>query len=251
MKNTLWVAGVAMVLTACGGGGGGGGGTPADPAPAGLYRGTSDYGQEVAGLVRGNGDFWFLYSEAAGVLDGDVAGAIQGRAAARGGNFNGNGKDYQFGGDIVAVALASTYVEAQYLNGTLTAGADSVGFTLAYDDDFDNTPALADIAGEYAGDAISMIGAESALLGISAAGDLSAMGDGGCGYSGSVAPADEGNYFTVILIAGATPECDVLYAGKRFDGVLYLDGDTGLLNAAALNSSGSLGLAFSGTPALR
>ncbi|MDX1805363.1 MAG: hypothetical protein R3292_14945 [Alcanivorax sp.] len=255
MKKALILATSAIVLTACGGGGGGDGSSGNDAtakvsAPAGLYAGKTDTNRDVKGIVRSNGDVWFVYSDLDSPLADGVEGIITGNGTATNSGFTITAKDYQFYYDsIVDASITSSYIAGQYINADIKESSGAQSAVLSYDSDFDATPSLATLAGSYNGESMTMVGLSGTpTVVISADGSVNASDSSGCIIDGTAAVATDGNYYTVTLKTHDMSECDASYRGVTTKGIAYLNSNNGHLYIATKNDAGTLGYAFTSYP---
>lgn len=125
MRSQRWssvlMAGVLTVTAGCGSGGD----SEGDPIAAvgtaeGVWQGVTSTNRAVAGYVKPNGDYWFLYSVPG--AQNLLGGAFQGNASMNAGQFtSSDGMDYDLNNTIEAPTTATgTYVKASSLSGTFT-----------------------------------------------------------------------------------------------------------------------------------
>jgi hypothetical protein len=242
-KYILAVA-IAASMSACGGGGGGG--TTSTPSPAeGLWQGTTSTNRAVSGFVLDDGTYWFLYSVAGS--PSLIAGAAQGNASASNGSFSSsNGRDFNLeGAGISDFTMAGTYTARSSLGGTMTySPSGTVTFANTYDPDYDLTPSLAAIAGNYTGAAATSAGVEATAVTISGSGAIIGSGAGGCVFTGSATPRARGNVYNVSVTFGGGA-CTL--GTSTVTGIGHFDAATKLLRSAALNSSRTDGFIYIGT----
>lgn len=253
MKRMAFIGAVALSMAACGGGGSssssGGGNEPAanTDAAAGFWVGTTNTGLSVAGVVLTDTRYYFPYFTAEGALGGVIAG--NGNASAD--SFtSSNALDYQFDGGIVPGDISASLVEKQLLSGTATYSDDSgtVEFSTGYDDYWETTPELAAITGTWNGWAETFVGGEGATVTIAGTGSVSAVGAGGCSFSGTVAPRTDGNVYNMQITAANSDLCAPEYKGKTLKGVVILvEGEIVVMGTVTQNRRH--GVFFSGMPA--
>lgn len=240
-KYILTVA-IAASVSACGGGGGG---TTSTPSPAeGLWQGTTSTNRSVSGFVLDDGTYWFLYSVAGS--PSIIAGAAQGNASASNGSFSSsNGKDFNLeGSGISDFTMAGTYTARTSLNGTMTySPSGTVTFTNTYNPDYDLTPSLAAMAGNYAGAAATSAGVEPTAVAISGSGVITGSGQSGCLFTGIATPRARGNVYNISVTFGG----GVCTLGtSTVSGIAHFDAATKILRSAALNSARTDGFIFVG-----
>ena len=161
------------ILAACGGG---------DPVPApthevvttsaeGLWKGTTDNGRNVIGLVLDDESFWLLYSSPTN--SNIIAGAIQGSSFSNNGSFASlDAIDFNLEGKgLLAAILSVSYTHKQSFIGTAhyleKINNPTLAFTTNYSADYDHAPSLAAIAGTYLGAFSDKSGSGSGTLTIS------------------------------------------------------------------------------------
>lgn len=239
---------IAVGLSACGGGGGGGssGSTPPPSGTAeGLWQGSTNTNRAIAGVVLDDGTYWFIYSSAGNSVV--IAGVVQGNGASNNGGFSSsNGKDFNLEGlGVNNFTLAGTYTQKSGLVGTLTYSPSSTTtFTNSYDTDYDLTPSLAAIAGNYSGSAATSGGTESATVIITSSGAITGRGASGCNYTGSASPRTKGNVYNIsVTFSGGV----CANGTSTVTGIAYFDAPTKQLTSAALNSARSDGFIYVGT----
>lgn len=239
MIRTLVGAGLLLALTGCLDGPGtdpGSGGLPepdytGGPSTAGLYKGLTSNGEDVVGAVLGNGDYFFLYSAESGDLfTGGIEGAFIGRLTASNSDIeSSNDVDVNFDGAILNYDLSGAYTTGQALLGEVrytTEDGRFVQFTTDYDDQYDQTVPLSDIAGEYTGDTVSRAREEAAAVIVEADGTLSGIDAMGCTLSGSITARPDSNLFDVSFAfesASTSSDCPEDHAGQTHEGWAYVD----------------------------
>lgn len=239
-------------LAACGGGGSGS--STSTPAPQiaatsaeGLWKGTTNNGRNVSGLVLDDGTFWVLYTSQTN--SSIIAGAVQGSGTSNNGSFSSsNALDFNLEGNgILATTVSASYTQKQSFNGTVTyptLNNQTVTFTTTYSTDYDQTPSLATIASTYTGSSAVKAGSESGTVTISSSGAVTSVGSGGCTSTGTVTPRAKGNVYNVSVTFGAAPCSN---ANSTATGIGYFDAATKRLYALGLNSARSDGFIFVGT----
>jgi len=234
-----------LALTACGGGGGSGGTAVAPVSGAqGLWKGSTS--PSVMGIVLDDGSYWLLYSPAN--VSGFTGGFVQGTGTSLNGSFSSSDAiDFNFSGQGVNNATVSaSYTVKQSFNGSVsyTNLNAPLTFTSSYNADYDQTPSLAAIAGNFLG--ISYVGSSSDVvtLVISAQGVLAGTSaTSGCQYGGLVKPHTNGNVYDVSLLISGTA-CTT--GTNTVTGIGYFDASSKRLYLAAVNTSRTTGMGFSG-----
>ncbi|MAO60759.1 MAG: hypothetical protein CL549_06620 [Alcanivorax sp.] len=247
--HALWGLPLVAVLAACGGDGSDGsdGSEPRDAAPEGFYEGTSDLGAQLTGVVLDNGDYYILYGEESGAMY-QLQGVVQGRGVARGDRFtSSNARDFSFSdGEVYQGSLDATFTRKQNLTGTIEedGSGEEVGFSLAYDDSYEQTPDLTEDAGTYLGTALNPGGQGDAEVEIDAQGNFLGVDDFGCEFNGTLAPRDSGDVYNLNV----TFEGNICtYDGETLQGIVVVqEGD---VIAIAPNDERTGGIFFIGQQA--
>lgn len=247
MKKFVLMLGALLFMTACGGGGGGGDSSSTANPAQGLWEGTTNTNRNATGIILSDGTGYFLYTER--FSDSTIAGVVQGKIDANNGTFSSNNaKDFNFGDDIgvVNVALTGAYTAKNNLTGVAVYGGSlgSTTFTTTYSSNYELTPSLATIAGNYSGQVVTSAGIENAATSISTTGVFYALGSSGCVANGSFTPRTDGNAYNTSITFGGSP---CLFANQNFSGISYYDGTTRTLYSAAPNASRTDGILFVGT----
>lgn len=236
-----------LVLTACGGGGGGGGTAVAPVADAqGLWNGWTSTSRSIMGIVLEDGSYWLLYSPPN--VSGLTAGFVQGTGTSLNGSFSSsNAIDFNFSGQGANNATVSaSYTVKQSFNGSVsyTPLNAPLTFTSSYNADYDQTPTLTAVAGNYAGLASVANITDAVTFLISAQGVLAGTGaTSGCQYGGLVKPRTRGNVYDVSLLISGTACAAGTHA---MTGIGYFDASSKRLYLAALNTSRTTAMGFSG-----
>lgn len=230
MKQIM-LAMLTVVLVACGGGNS----SPSkdEPAPIvqeapGIYRGLTDTGRKLVALVLDNGNLYFLYG-AEGASEFTLSGAIVGIAGTAAGDFtsvSATDIDLESPGSESA-KITANYVVGQYLTGTVDSASEgAIGFTTAYDSDYDKAPDLSAAAGEYLGHykGYGESASDSGLVVVTINEDGSFTGTSEittvCRLDGKLSPRTSGNIFDVTV---SFPDPDCVLSGKTFSGAAYHD----------------------------
>ncbi|MDO8653599.1 MAG: hypothetical protein Q7R66_15555 [Undibacterium sp.] len=255
MKNIklIVVSSMALaILAACGGG---------DPVPApthevvttsaeGLWKGTTDNGRNVIGLVLDDESFWLLYSSPTN--SNIIAGAIQGSSFSNNGSFASlNAIDFNLEGKgLLASILSVSYTQKQSFNGTAHYSAinnPTLAFTTNYSADYDQAPSLAAIAGTYLGAFSDKSGSESGTLTISSGGAVKLSALSGCTSVGTVSPRAKGNAYNLSLKFDGVP-CSNM--NSTVTGIGYFDSSTKRFYGLGLNSAHTDGFIISVQPSI-
>lgn len=235
-----------LALAACGGGGNGGAASAPVTNSEGLWNGSTSTSRSVTGIVLDNGTYWILYSVPN--LSALTAGFIHGTETSLNGSFSSSdGIDFNFSGQSVnSATLSASYMTKQSFNGSVSYPnlSSPFTFTSSYNADYDQTPDLSAVAGNYLGLA-SVVGANEAItIAISAQGVVAGTGGtSGCQYGGLVVPRAKGNLYDLSLVIGGGA-CAT--GTSAVTGIGYFDSSSKRLFLAALNKSRSNGLSFVG-----
>jgi hypothetical protein len=210
----LMAAAALAALSACGGG------DDAKGTAEGVYGGALSGSTYPAFqlLVLENGQYWALYGVQSSTSFG-VAGFIQGTGASNGGAFtSSDGRDFGTSPPIPWSVDARYDSGAKSISGSLRAGAESIGFSggpiagSLYD--YNVAASLASVAGAWQ---LTASNGEAVAVTVSGAGDFTAIGAGGCRFTGTFRPRGSGrNVFNVVAIFGQAP---CLLAGEATEGI--------------------------------
>ncbi|CAN5205827.1 hypothetical protein BH10PSE16_BH10PSE16_22030 [soil metagenome] len=239
---------VSWVVTLAACGGGDGGTTPVLVASAeGLWTGSTGTSRTVTGVVLDNGSYWILYSFPN--VSALVAGFVQGTGTSASGSFSSSdGMDFNPSEKGVNKATVSaSYAVKQSFNGSVSYASVNSPFTFTstYVANYDQTPSLSAIAGNYVGLA-SMTGSnEPVTIVVSSQGIVAGTGGtSGCQYAGVAAPRAKGNLYDLSMVVGGGGNCAT--GTSAVTGIAYFDSGAKRLYLTALNSARSNGLIFSG-----
>lgn len=236
-----------LALTACGGGGGSSGTAVVSAADAqGLWNGSTSTSRSVTGVVLDDGTYWLLYSTP--YVSGLIAGFVQGTGTSLNGSFSSSdAMDFNFSGQGVnSATVSASYITKQSLNGSISYSNSntSLTFTSSYNSDYEQTPNLTAVAGDYLGIASVADSNDAVTFVISAQGVVAGTGaTSGCQYGGLVQPRTKGNLYDVSLVISGNA-CAT--GTSAVTGIGYLDASSKRLYLAALNKSRTLGMSFSG-----
>jgi hypothetical protein len=239
---------LVLTLAACGSGGGSDGAAPPPVSSAeGLWIGSTSASRSVIGIVLDNGTYWMLYSlPHAGSI---IAGVVQGTASSLNGSFaSSDGIDFNLEGQgISSATVSASYLVTQSLNGSVTYTNLNPAhtFTSTYNSDYDQTPFVSAITGNYLGLASVAGSNEATSIAVSPQGVVAGTGgSSGCQYLGTARPRAKGNLYDVTVVIGGGGAC----AGgtNAVTGIGYFDASAKRLYITALNKSRSNGLIFVG-----
>jgi hypothetical protein len=251
IKKHIAIVPVIFALSSCGGASGPGFNPPPPPPPdlgtaQGLWHGMTGDNRTFSGLVLDDGTYWFLYTAVGN--SAVLAGAIQGSGTFSNGQFaSSNGLDFHIeGANILNFSMAGAYTEKSELDGTLTYTTGSTNtFTSTYDTDYDLTPSLSMISGNYSGQALTVnSGVEAATVMIGSGGAITGTSAGGFSFTGTVTTRAKGNAYNIsVTFDGGV--CD--NGADTVTGVGYYIAAQNELVSIALNSGRTNGFIFSGT----
>lgn len=202
---------LAVILASCGGGGDGPGkcysptgavcsavgvdrSFPEPLLSAGLYKGISGDGRAVANLMLDDHSFYTVYSaiNSPSIVGGAVHGTVRTdpKPGTDGGEFASTdavGSSADVPGKQLA-AVSGTYRTKQVLSGNIAyAGlGQPVSFSANYNGNFELTPGMSAIAGNYSGSYAMGMGAEAATFEIGENGTISGRSASGCTFSGTI-----------------------------------------------------------------
>jgi hypothetical protein len=250
--NTRFIAKAVCILglTGLASCGGSGDSAVAPPAPdlgtaEGLWTGSDSNNRSVAGVVLDTGQYWFIYTAMGN--NAVLAGAVEGNSTSSNGTFtSSNGIDFNLEGlGINDFSASGPYTKQASLNATLTESAGTTTIALTYGTDYDLTPSLMDVAGNYTGQGIAVgTTVETVDVSISNSGALTGSSSGGCLFTGMVTIHPKGNVYDVSVQFGGAP-C----AGGTgtVTGIGYYSATNKSLISAALNSDRTQGFLFLGS----
>lgn len=240
LRHLITVLGIAIALSGSGCGDETTEVTPENTAE-GLWVGVTNINtnRALTAAVLDDGTYYFFYSVV--VNPTQIAGVIQGTGTSNNGSFtSSNTKDFGIGVAVRDATISADYTARQFLNGTIPysgAGAGTATFTSSYNHAYDTRPAVASLAGVYAGQlgsSGSSGGVQPASMIVSPDGTFTGKTDtSGCTFTGKATTRTRGNIFDQSITFGGTA-CS--FAGSTLLGIMYLDIPTGRLYTAALNS---------------
>ncbi|MFM0287709.1 hypothetical protein [Paraburkholderia megapolitana] len=246
MKRLITAASAAaIVLTGCGGGGGGDGkgnnNTPAaTPTAAGEYTGFTSDNRAVDTTVLDTGAVYVQYGGVGqpNAFAGFMVGTVQSSGGALSG---GSGFDYNLEGQGTnAVTMTGTYAAKQTLDAAVAySNGTKITTHQSYETNFDQTPSLQALAGNYSGYASGAASQAPATFAIDAAGRVTGSEANGCAFTGTVTPHARGNIFDMSVQFGATA---CTYAGQTATGIVMI-WNPGVLHAM-LQTPSKVGVLF-------
>lgn len=235
-----------LVLTACGGGGDSGTAIVSDATAQGLWNGSTSTSRSVTGIVLDDGTYWLLFSVPN--VSAMLAGFVQGTGTSLNGSFSSSDAiDFNISGQGINTATVSaSYITKQSFNGSVSYPSLNapLTFTSTYNADYEQTPNLTVVAGDYLGIASVANITDAVTLIISAQGVVAGTGKPSeCQYGGLIKPRTKGNLYDVSLVIGG----GACAAGTNtVTGIGYFDAGSKRLYLAALNTSRTLGMSFTG-----
>lgn len=229
-------------LVACGGGSDSSddSGDPSENVVSeGLWQGTTDSGWNTEALLLDDGSYYVFYGNG-GIY---VEGVIVGTYSTNGDQVTSSDATdfYVGGGSILSASISGTIIEKQSFNGTVDYGDDSTDFISSYNTDYELTPSLSDLAGNYSGQVAFSLGSEMANISISKQGNISGTGQSGCSISGTATPRANGNVFDLSFSFGGEP-CYLSH--QTLKGIVYYHQASNIIYAAALNDEKDDGVLF-------
>jgi hypothetical protein len=225
------IAGISLMLAACGGGDSGSGSaapTPSAAAATGQYAGTVN-GRQATVLVLDDGRFYTQYSVVGQptLIAGVVAGTV---SSSSGSLSNGTGIDYNLEGQGPnSVTLTGTYTVKQSMKATVaySNGANSA-FSGNYDTSYDTAPTQAAVMGTFSGKSatnmniLGGVATDSVTLTADAAGNI--IGNSiNCSFTGTIKPHVTGNVYDINLNFGSGTGCE--YPNTSASGIGVLSGN--------------------------
>lgn len=217
--------------------------TPVATTAEGLWTGSTDTNRTILGAVLDDGAYYFFYSEQA--AHNLIGGLVQGNSTTNDGIFTSdNAIDFDFeGGSIQSGTIAATYTERKILDGSALSPGATHTFTTTFDPAYDAPPSLTSLAGTYPGQSATPDSVESSTLTVDSNGVFSGSAISGCIFTGTMTPRVRGNIFDLRVTYGGAP---CLHAGETLAGIAYLDVLSNRLLTAALTSTRSDVVIFTG-----
>jgi hypothetical protein len=218
---------------------------PTTGTAEGLWRGTTNTGRSITGLVRGNGEYWLIYSAAGN--SAVLAGALQGNGTSQSGRFtSSNGIDFNFeGAGNRPVTIDATYVEKTSFDGAVkyTGRSSEQRFAAAYDIEYGLQARIGPwLITTFKGTGyVGLI--EYTEVTVDASGALTGVSASGCRFSGTLTPSTDGNYYDVK----ATFQGGACVSGtSTVTGVAFFEFYPRRLTSATLNTTRTNGFVFIG-----
>lgn len=228
---------------ACGGGYGGSDfSSMPQPTAEGLWTGATPTSRTVGGLVLDDGSYWVFYTAIGN--PNVLAGLVQGTGTSHSGAFgSSNTRDFNLeGAGILAATMSGSYVQKNSFHGTIAYfNGDTGSFTSTYDADYELTPNMNLVAGNYTG---LRADNQTVTVTVDSAGSLSGHSSNGCTFAGTFSRRAKGNVFHHSVTFGG----GVCSNGtETVTGVAFYNAATNRLYSAALNSARTNSYIFIGT----
>jgi hypothetical protein len=212
MKRLTALA-AAAALTACGGGGSDETSTTT-PAPValtaeGFWTGTASTGPQVQLVILENGESWGFYTS-----QGSLIGALYGNTNSSGTSVSGSGLDF-YNGTANAGTYSGIFSAKNTLNLSLRSGTSTSTSTFAgkYSAAYDQPALLSNLAGTYAGYALTASGKNIFDIRLTYTGSFCALGNGT--VTNGIAYFDTSTKQVAVLALNASKTDGFVYAGVR------------------------------------
>lgn len=228
----------ASLLVACGGGGDDGDAGPA--LASGAWRGTSDTGRDVAGVVLQDGSYYLLYSGPG--TPATPGGFVQGTGRFQGDSFVSTDlRDYNVEGlGTQQGSLGADVWPGSALRARVSTPARTQTFDTLAANDF--APAsLATLAGSYTGQVGFSLGFRPGTFTVTPGGVVS-TNINGCDIIGRTSPRAEGYVYDLTMTFGGAP---CVFPNVTFTGIAYVRGNQ--LRAMLQEPARRQGIVFAGT----
>ncbi len=235
---------LSVMISCSGGDDGGGDNSSSGKSAEGLYKGTTNTGRNIYGLILSDGTYYFIYS--ALNYSNETAGALQGESSSFADNLTSDdAMDLNINGAGVSKGkLTINYKPKESAYGMMMLYTnDFYTFTVAYDSDYEKKPSLSEITGSFSGWFAFSQGKENATLTISSTGAITAICDGGCTATGSLTTHSEGNVYDFTISFGGTP-CH--FAHQTMTGISYYDSEYNRMWIIVPNGDRTDGILFEG-----
>ncbi|KAF0813596.1 hypothetical protein IGB42_01947 [Andreprevotia sp. IGB-42] len=219
---------------------------PASATAEGLWKGVDSGGRSFTALVLGDGTgkYWMPYTTAAnpnvfvGFLTGTATSLNTLFSSTNGVNFD------SVAANIGNVVVSGSYIAKSTFRPQITGNNQIVSLNSTYSPDYELTPTLASIAGEYTGQVSTLIGTQNSTLTVTNTGTVSGKFADGCQFSGNISANAKGNLYNLSLAYIA------LNCGKNTGsvaGVAYYDKTQRTLVVTTIDTPRTAGLLFQGT----
>jgi hypothetical protein len=221
----------SIVLAGCGGGGGGGSNTatpaasatpassptpastPAVAAAQGIYNTAATSNGALTNVVLSDGSFYLFNVNNLAFTD-----VVIGNSTSTATTLTStNAVDFSFSGTANPASLSATYAPQQTFNGTLTVNASNIPFTSDYNNAYNNTVSLTQIAGAYTGANATLSGAVQNQITVKP--DLSFTGvSSTCQFAGQLTALHGSVYDATIVFPAGCP-----FSGTTITGIALFD----------------------------
>jgi hypothetical protein len=215
--------------------------TPTVATAEGLWEGYTSTSRAAAAIILDDGTYYVLYSTQAS--DSTIAGVVQGTGISSNGSFtSSNARDFNFeGSGVTSGSVSAQFVPKNSMAGTLASSLGMATFTATYNPDYDHPASLAQLAGQYSGQAMVSAGIQTASLTINAAGQISGSGQD-CSFTGNATPRGSVNVFNLSVTFGGG---NCLFGTSTLYGLAYY-AQSGVLYAITPNAARTDGVLFVG-----
>lgn len=203
------LAGLVVLLSACGGGGDGG----SNADPQGIWTGPATTGYTVNAALLDNGEIWGIYSSG-----GTIYGALFGNTSVSGNRITVSGTDFNF---LSNSATAGTLTGSFSPKASMGLSSPSVSVSLAYSATYETPATAAAIAGTW-----SFIGRSSdyelvpGSITVDGSGNFT-LSQTNCTTSGSIVPRPGGKNIYNVTLTSSGSSCAV--GTTSLAGIAYLD----------------------------
>lgn len=213
---------------------------PATGTAEGLWRGTTNSGRSITGLVLGSGEYWLIYSATGN--SAVLAGVLQGNGSSQSGRFtSSNGVDFNFeGSGNRPVTIDATYVAKTSFDGAVsyTGPTSEQRFASTYDIEYGLEARIGPwLVATFKGTGYTGL-TEYTEVTVDASGALTGVSASGCRFSGTLTPSTDGNYYDVKVTfqGGACVSGTSTFAGVAFFEFYPRRLSSATLNAVRTNS---------------
>ncbi len=209
----------------------------------GIWTGTTNTNQTVAGIVLSDGTSYFLYTPSG---TSTVAGVVLGNATFISGAISAtNARDFNISpyGVAFAATISGNYVQGSTINATVLEAGTTGTISLTYDSRYDQPASLAAAAGTYSASVGSLGGWQNTTLTLSSNGTIVGGGNG-CTFSGAATTHGSVNVFDVqVTFNGGA----CLFGTSTIYGVAFYDPAIRTLYGTAPNTARTDALIFIGS----